>query len=644
MHPASTALKNALSPMVRAIPLVTLALLTTACPGSNTQGPADSASTTDVETATHGESMHDVHSHARPDEAAIDHLHLDLTVDFAAKQLVGRATLTLENHGANELRLDTRDLDIRGVTLGSGEATDFQLTDPQPWLGSGLNIAITPDTETVHVDYASSPGAAAVQWLEPSMTAGGEHPFLFTQSQAILARTWVPCQDTPGVRFTYSAQVKVPEGLMAVMSAENATETAADGVYTFDMPQRIPSYLLALAVGDLAFESIGEQVGVFAEPSVLEKAAWEFADTQEMMDSVAELYGPYQWGRYDILVLPPAFPFGGMENPRLTFATPTILAGDRSLVALIAHELAHSWSGNLVTNATWNDFWLNEGFTVYLERRIMEALEGKDYADMLALLGRQDLEASVASLEAADTHLFLDLEGRDPDDGMTDIAYEKGYFFLRAIEEEVGRERFDAFLRAHFDRHAFESLTTETFVGELRNELIGDDAELAERLQIDAWIYGPGLPSNTPDITSAAFEHVDAQIDAWQGGTAAADLGTEGWNTHQWLRFLRGLPSGLSGDQMVDLDGAFGFTQTGNSEVLHAWLHHVIANGYEPGYGALEDFLTGMGRRKFLQPLYQRMANTEGHLERAKTIYAEARPGYHSVSTNTIDAILDWQG
>lgn len=593
--------------------------------------------------------MSDVHSYARPEEVLVEHLDLDLTVDFTAEQLSGRASWKINNlSGANQLHLDTRDLEIHAVTLDDGVETTFELGAEEPFLGRQLTVAIQDDTHIVHIDYTTSPKATAVQWLKPTQTAGGEHPFLFTQSQAILARTWVPCQDTPGVRITYNATVRVPPDLLAVMSAENPTEKNAEGVYTFKMPQAIPSYLLALAVGDLEFRSLGAQSGVYAEPSVVEKAAWEFADTEAMMEAVAELYGPYDWGRYDILVLPPSFPFGGMENPRLTFATPTILAGDRSLVSLIAHELAHSWSGNLVTNANWNDFWLNEGFTVYLERRIMEAIEGPDYAAMLALLGRQDLGETIDELNEknmpVDTHLKLDLTGRDPDDGMTDIAYEKGYLFLRTLEEAVGRERFDAFLKGYFERHAFKSLTTEEFVKELRADLLAEDTALEEKLLLKEWIYGPGIPANAPEVTSEAFSKVDAQVAAWASGTAAANLDTEGWNTHQWLHFLRGLPEELSEQQMADADAAFGFTASGNSEILHAWLHHVIRNQYEAGYPALRTFLTEMGRRKFLKPLYERLAETPEGTSMAKEIYAEARPGYHSVSTATIDEILAWEG
>lgn len=588
----------------------------------------------------------DPHSAARPTEVAVKHLHLDLKVDFPAKRLLGRASLTLDRQDPQAaLWLDTRDLEINRVTYGDGAKGPFKLGEDRPFLGRALEIPLPAGVSVVHIDYRTSPQAAALQWLEPAQTAGKKHPFLLSQSQAILARTWVPCQDTPAVRMTYSARIEAPKELLAVMSASNPVARTADGVYTFDMPQPIPSYLLALSVGDLEFRSLGKRVGVYAEPSMIERSAYEFAETEAMIDAVEKLYGPYRWGRYDLLVLPPSFPFGGMENPRLTFATPTILAGDRSLVSLIAHELAHSWSGNLVTNANWNDFWLNEGFTVYVERRIMEELSGKDYADMLAILGRQDLDQTVADIgpTSADTHLELKLEGRDPDDGMTEIAYEKGALFLTTIEKAVGRERFDPFLRAHFDDNAFKTLTTKAFLERLESGLIKGDAALRAQLQIEAWVNGPGIPANAPTIKSTRFEQVDNLLAAWsEGKTPTAELKVDSWSTHEWLRFLRGLPEKMTAAQMAELDGRFGFSKTGNSEKLHAWLHHVIANRYAPAYPALRQFLTGMGRRKFLRPLYERMAAKTDLKAMALEIYKEARPGYHSVAVGSIDPIVGY--
>ena len=585
--------------------------------------------------------MRDIHSFARPDEAVVKHLALELAVDFGAKQLSGSATLQIDKAAdARELVLDTNGLTIDSVTLDSGKPATFSLGEEKPFLGRSLTIALEAETRAVTIRYASSPDAAAVQWLEPAQTAGGKHPFLFTQSQAILARTWVPCQDTPGVRMTYEATVRVPPELMAVMSAENPTVPNAEGVYHFHMPQPIPSYLLALSVGDLAFQAFSDNSGVYAERPMIDASAYELADTPKMIEAAEKIYGPYRWGQYDVLVLPPSFPFGGMENPRLTFATPTILAGDRSLVNLVAHELAHSWSGNLVTNATWNDFWLNEGFTVYFERRIMEAVSGRDYSEMLALLGFQDLQQTVAELQPRDTHLFLDMEGRDPDDAATKLPYEKGYFFLRLIEETVGREDFDVFLRDYFDRHAFQSMTTAEFLEELRANLLNSHPGSEQRIAIDEWVYGPGIPANAPAVHSDAFLRVEEQAAAFQSGTPASQIAAQRWSTHEWIHFLRHLPKTLTTEQMAELDAAFGFTRSGNSEILHEWLMQAIEHRYEPAYDALEAFLLRQGRRKFLKPLYQKLAETPEGLERARRIYAKARPMYHAVSYRTIDQLL----
>lgn len=575
----------------------------------------------------------DPHSFSRPDEARVTHLALDLEVDFQARALVGRAVWDFTRSSANSITFDVRHMDIKRVEA-QGKPLKFTLGQEDPLLGQALIIELPSGVEQVAIDYVTRPEAAALQWLEPQQTAGKKEPFLFTQSQAILARTWIPCQDTPGVRFTYQATVQSPPQLMALMSASNPTTIHPNGVYEFQMPQAVSSYLMALAVGDLRFRSLGKVTGIYAEPSVLEQASHEFAETEKMVEAVERLYGQYRWGRYDMLVLPPSFPFGGMENPRLTFLTPTVIAGDRSLTSLIAHELAHSWSGNLVTNATWNDFWLNEGFTVYLERRIMEDLYGADYAEMLTFLGYDDLQHTLEETQERDTHLKLDLQGRDPDEGLSDIAYEKGYFFLRDLERQVGRPKFDAFLRVYFDDNAFGSVNTEQFLARVKEQL-GDD------LGVERWVYQPALPSSFEAPRSARFEQVDRQRAAFLAGRPAAQLDTSGFTTHEWLRFLRALPESISVAQMGQLDEAFSFSESGNSEILAQWLMTAIHANYEPAYPVLEEFLVTVGRRKFLTPLYTALVQTPEGRERAKAIYAKARPNYHSVAQGTIDEIVN---
>jgi len=582
----------------------------------------------------------DLHSFSEPHHVLTTHLDLNVEVDFEKEIIFGEALYEIQNlTGHNQLVLDVNGLEIDKVTIDN-KVCSFHLGEQDPILGQPLIIDIEKDTKAVLISYRTGADAKALQWLNPKQTTGKKHPFLFTQSQAILARTWLPCQDSPGVRFSYTAKVKVPKDLLAVMSAENPTEKRADGVYKFKMDQAVPAYLMALGVGDLVFQSLGAQTGVYAEPSVIKKASYEFSETQKMLVIAEKMYGKYAWDRYDMLVLPPSFPFGGMENPRLTFVTPTILAGDRSLTSLVAHELAHSWSGNLVTNKTWDDFWLNEGFTVYFERRIMEKLEGREYADMLALLGKQDLEYEVSALGHThkDTHLKLDLTGRDPDDGLTDIAYEKGFFLLRLIEETVGRKQFDFFLKKYFTTHAFKVMDSESFVTYINNNLLNSQPKLKEKIRLEDWVYGSGIPENCPKVNSIKFDAVEGAIKSFLKGYPLENIKTQGWSSHEWLHFLRHLPKDLDRNDLKKLDQAFGFTSSGNSEVLNAWFQLTIPAGYKQADQDLESFLLTVGRRKFLKPLYEALYKKDA--EKARRIYKKARDNYHTVATQTLDAIV----
>jgi leukotriene-A4 hydrolase len=590
----------------------------------------------------------DIHSFARPAEARVTHVALDLNADMQAHELRGTATLTLQRRpGATELVLDTRDLDIEKVADSGGTALEHTLGDADPIKGRPLTIKLSGRDGPIAITYKTRPTAAALQWLAPEQTAGKQQPYLFSQGEAILTRTWIPTQDSPGVRQTYGAKITVPAPLRAVMSAEHVSEPAAassgERTFEFRMTNPVPPYLIALAIGDIADKAIGARTAVYTEPSGLDRAASEFVDLERMVEAAERLAGPYRWGRYDLLVLPPSFPFGGMENPRLTFATPTVIAGDRSLVSLVAHELAHSWSGNLVTNATWSDFWLNEGITTYLEARIMEEVYGKERADMLRVLGRRDLDAEIGRLggpASKDTILHIDLAGRDPDDGSTDIPYEKGSLFLQTIEGAVGRERFDPFLRSYFDRHAFQSITSAVFLEHVRKNLVAGDAELEKRLLLDDWAYKPGVPPNVAIVISPALNRIEAQAKAFAGGANAKSLGASGWSTQEWQHFLESLPEKLTSAQLQDLDRIYRLTDSGNSEILFLWLRIAIRNTYTPALPALERFLTSMGRRKFLRPLYEDLMKQNWGQVEARRIYAKARPTYHTVSTSTLDQIV----
>ncbi len=584
----------------------------------------------------------DPHSVAVPAKVAVTGLALDLTVDFDQRVLHGTARLAIDRRDLTaDLLLDTDSLDIRAVIdCSTKQPLRWTRTPAAPVLGHAL--AITPISTCVEIDYRTAPDAAALLWVEPAGTSGKQQPMLFTQSQAIHARSWIPLQDTPGVRFTYQATIRVANGLRAVMSAENPQPPPADGVWRFTMAQPVPSYLVALAVGDLAFRPIGPRTGVYAEPSIVAAAAHEFAEVEAMMASAEKLYGPYRWGRYDMLVLPPSFPLGGMENPRLTFLTPTVITGDRALVSLIAHELAHSWSGNLVTNSTWSDLWLNEGFTTYVERRIMEELRGRDQVDVLWYLGRKDLDEAFARPETnpQDTRLALDSSAeRGAEDIPSDAAYEKGALFLRTLEQAFGRPLFDDFLRRRFDRLAFQSTDTVAFELDAKAELLAKrPAAMTERV-FASWIHEPLLPAGVPPAASPRVSELEATASAY--ARRGVGFAPTGWQTLDWVIFLRALPADVTRARLLELDRDFSLTASTNAEISTYWLPLVIRADIREASPVIQAFLLRVGRRRMVTPIYEAMARKgEPWRALAKQTFEQARRMYHPVTRDRVAKIV----
>jgi aminopeptidase N len=587
----------------------------------------------------------DPHSFARPLEARVTHLDLDLRFDFAAKAVSGTATLDIDRQPtAREIVLDSDGYQVSAVTdAASGAPLSFAYGAEQAALGRPLTIQLAAGTRKIRIAY-SARDAEALQWLSPEQTAGKRQPFLFSQGQAILNRSWIPTQDSPGIRQTWSARITVPIELTAVMSGLRSDEIIVSNggtrTYQFRMDKLVAPYLIAIAIGDLKFQPLGSRTGVWAEAATLPAAAKELEDTEKMVAEAERLFGPYRWGRYDMIVLPPSFPFGGMENPTLTFLTPTFIAGDKSLVSLIAHELAHSWSGNLATNATWADFWLNEGTTTYATTRIVEQVYGKRVADQQVALGIDSLDAELKALPAADTRLAVDLRGRNPDEGLTEIAYEKGAAFLRTIEAAVGRERFDPFLRQWFDQHAFQPVTSAQFLAAVRRDLIRGDAALEQRLQLNRWVYEPGVPANAVPANAQAFAEVDAAVAAHAAGTLPTAAWAR-WTTDERLRFLNRLPRQQSRARLDALERAFGLNAIGNNEVKFAWASLAVANRYDPAVPAVEAFLASQGRRKFVRPLLLAL-NKDQSWGRpiALRIYPRSRVLYHPLVTGELDKLF----
>jgi aminopeptidase N len=589
----------------------------------------------------------DPHSYAETDKVVVRSIALDMAVDFDKRELAGSADLALDwrDAGARELVLDTRDLRIEKIEAldaqGGAHAAKFELGQRDAILGSALRIHLDAQVPHVRVSYRTSPAASGLQWMTPAQTADKQHPFMFSQSESIHARSWVPLQDTPSVRFTWTAHVRTPKELRAAMSADNDARHALDGDFRFTMDQPIPSYLLAIAVGDLAVRETGPRSAVYAEPSVVESAAKEFADTETMIKTTEQLYGPYRWGRYDILVLPPSFPFGGMENPRLTFATPTVIVGDKSLVSLIAHELAHSWSGNLVTNAAWKHMWLNEGFTTYVENRIVEAVYGKAQADEEFILAADELRREFDEVPKADQRLVPDFDGRDADDAGSDFAYTKGAWLLRTLEAKFGRATFDAYLRGYFDHFAFQSITTEQMLAYLEPNLLAKYPGKMSLAEVKAWIEQPGIPADAQVPTSPRFDNIAVERRDWLGGSRkAADLDAKGWNTHEWMYFLDGLPEKVTRAQLSEFDAAWHLTGAANAEIARRWYLVAIRNNYVPARDAMAAYMTRIGRRYLVVPLYEALAKTPEGRRFARGVYEQAKPGYHPMTQASIEKAL----
>ena len=593
----------------------------------------------------------DPHSYAQPDKVVVRALALDLAVDFRKRELAGTAELALDwrDPAARELVLDTRDLAIDKVEAvdaeGAAHAAKFALGERDKVLGSALRIALEAQAPRVRVQYRTSPQASGLQWMTPAQTAGRKQPFMFSQSESIHARSWVPLQDSPAIRFTYTAHVQAPRALRVVMSANNDSKHALDGDFRFAMDQSIPSYLLAIAVGDLAVRETGPRSAVYAEPSVVEAAAKEFADTETMIATTEKLYGPYRWGRYDILVLPPSFPFGGMENPRLTFATPTVIVGDKSLVSLVAHELAHSWSGNLVTNAAWKHMWLNEGFTSYVENRIVEAVYGKAQADEEFILAADELRGELDDVPKPDQRLVPDFDARDADDAGSDFAYTKGAWLLRTLEARFGRDAFDAYLRGYFDHFAFRSITTDEMLAWLEPNLLAKHPGRMSLAEVRAWLDEPGIPADAAVPASPRFAAVAAQRGEWLAGTRkAADIDAKGWNTQEWMFFLDGLPKPLKAAQLAEFDAAWHLTGAANAEIARRWYLAAIRADWRPARPEMAKYMTRIGRRYLVVPLYEELAKTPDGLRFARGVYAKAQAGYHPMTQASIERALASRG
>jgi leukotriene-A4 hydrolase len=581
----------------------------------------------------------DPHSFADLEQGKITHLDLLFDVDFSTNTLHGEVHYQIDRPITGSFFLDCSEIALDKVHA-NGKEISWEVDESDQIRGQRLHLKDLKAVSAFSISFKTDPGARALQWLRPEQTSGGEQPFLFSQCQPLHARSIFPCQDSPAVRFTYTAEIRVPPPLIAVMAAAPLSVKTVDGVNVchFEMPQPIPSYLFALGVGNITSKDLGERCRIYAEPNMIEAAAWEFAEVESMLTEAEKLFGPYIWDRYDMLLMPPSFPFGGMENPRLTFVTPTILTGDRSQTMLIAHELAHSWTGNLVTNATWEDFWLNEGWTVYAEQRILEILEGREYEQLMAAINREEMMMAIRrfGVDADPTRLKFPQKGIDPDAVYSLIPYIKGHDFLVMLEQSVGRDRFDRFIQEYISTYKFQSLTTEKFIVFLKEKL----PEAVAKVDVEEWIYEPGYPDGGPAIHSDLMEEVVACVAKFKEGMLPTHEDVQGWNSNQIRLFLYQLPRQVSLESCRYLESLFSIATSKNFTHLSAFYEIAIRSGYEAVLPRVEEILETIGRGKFVVPLMRALAETEWSKAVARPIFERVRNRHHPLTVANLERVL----
>ncbi|XP_061124778.1 leukotriene A-4 hydrolase isoform X1 [Syngnathus typhle] len=604
------------------------------------------------------------------------HLNLSLHVDFESRVIHGTVALTMEalEERFSSLTLDTRDLKIASVSA-NGQAASFTMGPKHSFKGTPLEITLPFDLSRgqhtiVEVTYQTSPTAPALQWLTPQQTAGKKLPYLFSQCQAHHCRSMLPCQDTPAIKHTYYAQVSVPKDLVAAMSALPDGQRVDPGdanrtIFRFRQNVAMPSYLIALVVGALESRQIGPRSRVWSEAEYVDRAAFEFSEvrppplagspplakrrstlqTEVMLKTAEDLAGPYVWGHYDILVLPPSFPYGGMENPCLTFATPTLLAGDKSLSNVIAHEISHSWTGNLVTNETWEHFWLNEGHTVYLERMIGRRLEGEAFRQFKAMGGWKDLQDSVSTFGATNplTKLIPSLRDVDPDDAFSSVPYEKGFALLYHLEELLGGpEVFMGFVKSYIQMFAYRSVTTEQWKDFLFT-YFKDKVDVLNKVDWNAWMFSPGMPPLKPHYDTTLADACITLCQRWVqagerdlSGFGASDV--DELSSHQLVEFLSLLlqeePLPLS--HVKKMQEVYHLNACMNSEVRFRWLRLCVRSRWEEAVPAAFRMATEQGRMKFTRPLFRELFNFEKYREEAVRVFLNHRAAMHPVTSGLV--------
>ena len=587
-------------------------------------------------------------------------INVHFIVDFDNKKVDGEVTISFKALEDGEvIILDTKSLLIKSVKDNTGNELDFKLDNYYRLESHGVPLKIykeysKDDTFDITIEYSTTKDCMAIDWLEPEQTSGGKYPFMYSQCQSILCREMLPIQDTPAVKMPVQISITVPEELIG-LAAGLFVEEINNGnnktfIYALDIP--IPSYLIAIAAGDIGSQNVSERCTIYAEKTVVEKAAWEFSDTEKFLKIAENYIGEYVWEQYNILVLPPSFPFGGMENPTLTFLTPSLIAGDKSLVSVVAHEISHSWTGNLVTNENWPDFWLNEGFTMFIERKILSSHKDKDMAKLDAMVGLSNLKADIIAFGESKSFSSLEpnLLGRNPDDAFNKVPYEKGFNLLYYLENKVNNDDiFQKFMRSYIDKFkkgVVKYMDFRTFFETFIKNNVKDWEKILNDIDWDTWVFAPGFPPVENDFSNKYADEVDQAVKDFYENKLGDDFVKKfkDWFTLLKQNFLNKIKESdieLSETQLEFLNEKLELIQGKyNVEVscsyyLTVLYHGTLSTKFEE---SLVDFLGKHGRINYIRPLFSALARRNKELA-IKTL-DKYRNFYHSIIIKYIEIDL----
>ena len=626
----------------------------------------------------------DISSYSNFDEIIQKEVFIDVSLDFDKKQMLGTMEVKYEILSSE---IPNVILDLKGPEIVSveyvikNEKNEEKTMIPLTYeiysenvykdsLGTPLKISLDnvkkniPDeynklskskTLMLCIKFITTENCTGIQFLTKEQTYTKKYPFMFTQCEAIQCRSLFPVQDSPSVKSIYKVKTSIPSPLTflfgGIKKESYLDNKSNQNVTIFEQKIPIPSYLVAFVAGELEYGKISERCGVWTEVGLCKIACNEFKDAEKYVQIAEEYFNhPYEWEIYNLLVLPFSFPYGGMENPNLTFVTPALLAGDCSMSNVIGHEISHSWTGNLVTNKNWKNFWVNEGFTIFMERKLDSALLGEEMENLEAIVGNNELIADIKllGLDSEYTKLSPDFGGNDPDDGFSTVPYEKGYQFLIFIEKLIGKDNFREVMQKYIKKYRYKSVDHTAFKEVLEgliNEKLKDPKKIIDEINWDKWLYEKGIPSYKNDFSSKLLKEAEKLAEDFlqekEDKSSVLKVFKE-WHTNVKLAFLNYLldnKNKIDEKIMKNLKNELNLAEEYNSEIKYMWYLLALDKKVEEEIPNIKKFLETHGRLKYVRPVY--FAWIEKDYNQAKEFFDKTKYLYHAFARRIIQGKFD---